>query len=48
MLVKDKGAADNEVDIDGVSEGMDDVRRACCDEKGVGRVVVEVEEGVRS
>lgn len=47
-LVKDRGAADNEVEIDDVSDGMDDVRRACCDDKEVARVMVEVEEGVRS
>lgn len=44
----DSGAADNEVEIDGVNEGMDGVRRACCDDKEVAKVVVEVEEGVRS
>lgn len=47
-LVMDRGATDNEVDIDGVNEGMDGVRRACCDDKEVAKVVVEVEEGVRS
>lgn len=47
-LVTDGGAADDEVEIDGVSEGMDEVRRACCDDKEVAKVVVEVEEGVRS
>lgn len=47
-LVNDRGAADNEVENDGVSDEIDDVRRACCDDKEVARVVVEVEEGVRS
>lgn len=47
-LVMDRGAADNEVEIDGANEGMDGERRACCDDKEVAKAVVEVEEGVRS
>jgi hypothetical protein len=47
-LVMDRGAADNEVEIDGVREEMDDVGGACCDDMEVAKVVVEVEEGVRS
>jgi hypothetical protein len=47
-LVEDRGATDNEVDIDGVNGGVDDARRACCEDEEVARVVVEVDEGVRS
>jgi hypothetical protein len=46
--IMESGTCATEADSGLVMEGMDGVRRACCDDKEVAKIMVEVEEGVRS